>query len=397
MKFLISVCTFLTGFLLSYPAFSSALCRSLFIDNLDFKYHEEYIIEEDSGRSTRRFNVYMANFELPKASHAQLISSTQNTTVEIKLKNVVEPETLLYISNKNINKNFSRNPEVKENEFDTVIRLIEKSNGIVLKMKPNQTVEVGFFIKRTRNIRDSSGSRPEEKIDWVETQMVTVRSNNDGYIFLPWKTKDFPSWLVHDWYQYDLYSMGLKIKNSQKESNLNLTLEGPILVDHSLSRSTSSAVIFDIFESAGPEFFRHQGKFSEKFISKILTNLYLPQNIFYAKKVLEKGVGEVQKEINLLGLDLYYLNNKIIPTEFFELVKKGYVPIEQGEFKKYHGEYSHALQVLAITRGLSFAEKQQFKEFYKALNVAEGGWVVWNLLFDSESPNEPINPKFWVD
>ncbi len=384
------------------PAFSNPLCSSLFTDNLELKYHKDQLVEEDSANSTRRFNIYLTNFEGSPNSSIHLNRATKGTITELKINEFTTPETILYIANNNINKDFGRSPGVLKNEFESGVKFIEESHGVLLKIKPDQNIKVSFFIERTRKKSGVTYLPSGDKTDWLETRSVEVQSNNEGYVKLPWGNKNFPDWVIEsgsDRSQY-LFSIGLRIKKLQSESrDLKLFLDGPIAVDYSLNNSRSAQMIYDLFQRKrfgildGSDY----RKITKKFISKVLTNLYSAENILYARRTLEKGIDEVDRQIQALNLDIYFLINKTTAVDFFELIKGGFVPIERGEFKEYHGEYSHALQVLAMTRGMSASEKKEFQEFYKILHFNEPGWIIWNLLFDSESPGEPINPQFWRD
>lgn len=137
-----------------------------------------------------------------------------------------------------------------------------------------------------------------------------------------------------------------------------------------------------------------------------LENLAKPENQQYALNMARQGPDAIRNELKLLDIENeMFLDGKIQPDTFFRRsrladendLERASLPVETGEFAKEHGSHTHALQLFAMTYGMTKKQKHDFifGNYLGFFNSPATQWAAWDMVFDAPGDFGPNSPLWW--
>jgi len=209
----------------------------------------------------------------------------------------------------------------------------------------------------------------------------------------------------------DLFQTSIFLQWQRSTKNkVDLTLYGPIVFERDISLPmTRLQEYIQTHISKSFYFNRDRYQLHQGILSQAIQNLFNPQNIEYALQVAARGVPAIQSELSVIGIhDEMVLNRKVDTSTFFvdshagitlfdSRIKNPMIPVEMGDFAKEHGQNSHGLQLIAMTRGMSKEQTLVFiHEIYRQFFTREvNRWAAWDMIFDAPGDSQPNSPLWW--
>ncbi len=142
---------------------------------------------------------------------------------------------------------------------------------------------------------------------------------------------------------------------------------------------------------------------AQKAILKMaIDNLFNRANQKAALEIARHGEVAIANELNKIGIDrMVSLEEKVDTQAFFATIiasrEGAIVPVEIGEFATEHGSYSHALQLIAMTRGMSPEQVSALIDgpYVGIFSRDTDSWRAWDSLFDAPGDSLPTSPLWW--
>ena len=278
---------------------------------------------------------------------------------------------------------------------------INFSHGLSFHVTSKAPIEIKIVIGASR--RQQSGSQVEHfnKQELFESTFQTIPTDaNQIRTIFYWSDFKSSKLALTDDIMAD--KIWLVIKSPQGLiKKVDLKFDGPIYTEQVLIDGNPKANPDKFWKGIGVPINNHP-KFlfqnpPRDFRIKIFNNLFEKQNQLQAIQAQKNNT--LQSELKNLGFDYEVFDKKIEQESFFNFfhfIVEAKIPIETGEFGEYHGAETHALQIYAITRGMSNSEIILFRNIYKEIgHNSFFGWKIWTALFDNPQPDVPTGPRFW--
>ena len=133
---------------------------------------------------------------------------------------------------------------------------------------------------------------------------------------------------------------------------------------------------------------------------KALSNLADPGIQRWAAQVAADR-GWLEHELRRIHFEIgAELNGKIGLVDILtNHIRRGSMPVEAGDFGRFHGAYSHHAQLVAMTHDMSSEEVGVLINLLRSGIAGRhtGDWLKWTPIFDSYDPRDPTSPQFWRD
>lgn len=275
------------------------------------------------------------------------------------------------------------------------------AHGFSMRLSASENVQVSLIVFARKVV---NGTTIESGYFESALQSVTKEKPNAEFLhfYLPeFKNSTSNHKGITDDYVVDNLWLTFKCNDRSIEA-LSVTLQGPLFVYQNVADRNPMADRNDFWKGMGDNnYFRT--KFLERpvssdFIDKIYENLMNTSN--QLESIRLQKLGKLETEMNKLGFQYFTLNGKLDNQnmfKFFAEIQQLKIPFETGNFGKFHGAETHALQIFSMTRGLNEEELTLFKNIYREIgHNSKFGWKIWSTLFDSPFPDSPLGPKFWV-
>lgn len=193
-----------------------------------------------------------------------------------------------------------------------------------------------------------------------------------------------------------------------KKNKFDLSLFGPIVFERGLESEKTAAwkylkEFFEYFHENAT--YKEENVNTTEILRKVIKNMNNSKLLERSFAIAKRGRTGISKALNTAfhgEIELREFSEKIDPNEFFQtgnLEKDNplFVPVEKGPFSKEHGAYVHALQLLAMTEGLTQKELFVFKyEIYRAMFSGDPqAWSMWEILFDAPGNSTSHSPRWW--
>lgn len=279
------------------------------------------------------------------------------------------------------------------------------------RVDPNEVGSNDLFFGTTRVKIRASSSDPSQthslviegyyltKPEAIVISFQAPKAPTDIYIDIPIALPKV-SMGIHTSFKWD----------NDKIETFDLTIHGPIIFEREIKMSipnTNKSEALMHFQSF--PWGDKSNRFQNQLLKRILENLFDPNVLERTLGIAAQGPEAIQKALQEVyyGIRPVNFHNKIKRSnDFFQSpslvsthVKEWEpgVPIERSEFAKEHGSYSHALQLIAMTSGMS---RDQIYGFYFGpyrmfFQNRVGGWRVWDILFDAPGDSTPHSPLWW--
>ena|GEM_PF-3601887 len=217
----------------------------------------------------------------------------------------------------------------------------------------------------------------------------------DIVIPIPQKVFDADAFSTNIFFQFE--------KSNQK--NVSFEIFGPIIFERDIFSQVSKARSYlRTHFKKDSDFNDRNYNSSQQVMLLAIKNLANPDNQKRALEIGKMGEDAILKELYRLGfLSEFSLKEKISVSDFFVSSHKNLsedeamVPAEIGEFAREHGRSSHAMQIIAMTNGMSGEQINIFmKEIYRKTFTREvNRWAAWDMLFDAPGDAQPNSPLWW--
>ena len=215
-------------------------------------------------------------------------------------------------------------------------------------------------------------------------------------------------------FSHDAFASGIFFQWPKgNKSEFDLNIYGPIVFERDVTQENTKLLNYlynhfdlkrDIFSGESIAM-----KLEVKTVLALaIKNLFQSENQEKALRIAELGEDAIWNEMVKIGIySEFPLNKKIDRTTFFVTshsnngnireMEKPRIPVEIGDFSKEHGRDSHALQLIAMTSGLTPEQIDIFmKRFYRRIFLFEvNRWAAWDMVFDAPGDSAPNSPLWW--
>ncbi len=372
----------------------------------DFRFFGNFVSVSDGMGTTQRLHPHRSfwavadahfrpSVELTEQLRVDTSQAKESNTVELHL-NMENPEKLLILEMGG-KPGFSRDPKF----FNMSLRRsldLRASDGLSIRISSEELLEMKIVVA-SHGLQDRNGFKLFEKPVLFQSDFQKIPKFQSGQSTqFYWDTFTDLSGTMPLTSQHSLNHVWIVFRNPGKLKTVNLKFEGPIYVEQDIFGESAHGHPEKYWEGMGrsqPAYLKEP--ISESFKAKIRKNLYNPEFQMAALSAMKNGT--LETSLKGMGFQYHLFEEKFNANgffNFFNFISHAQIPIEMGEFGKYHGAEAHAAQVFAITRGMTPEEIDLFRNLYREIGKnAEFGWKIWTALFDNHDPEKPTSPRYW--